>query len=442
MGFFARLRGTFIKNESIQDELEFHIEQRTEELTADGLTKEEAHRQARHELGNPSKWRDETRDADVFITLEDWLRDTRQSLRGLRQRPVFAATAIGSLAIGIGAIASLFAIADAVIWKPIALPGERELYHLQEFVRGQFRGSNGPRLKDWQSLSSVAGATGTYGEPLVWRGPNGNEQVRCLRTYTGLNATIRPTIALGRAFTSEEEAGEPVALATHAFWRDRLNSAASVGGHAIVLSGKSYRIVGVLDTSIGYPEDVDLWVPAPAFYHNGPRVASYLDVIMRLKPGVLRSHAQAELTLAALRLGQAYPKTDAGLGANIVPLREQLGRSGRRLLFLLLAIAACVLAMVCVNIAALLLSRGAERERESGLRTALGASPGSLVRLYMIESGLIAVAGGAIGVLLAIGAVDALKRILPGDLARLSDALVDSRVVAFTFVVSLLAALA
>ena len=103
MGFFARLRGTFIKDNGIQDEIKFHIEQRAEELIAEGQTRENASNQAHREFGNPSKWQEETHDTDMFVTLENWLRDTRQSLRGLRQRPVFTLTAIGSLAIGIGA---------------------------------------------------------------------------------------------------------------------------------------------------------------------------------------------------------------------------------------------------------------------------------------------------------------------------------------------------
>ena len=439
MGFWNRLTGTFKTNSDVQQEIEFHIEQRAGDLIAEGHSNEDALRQARREFGNTSKWREETRDTDVFITLENWTRDTRQSIRGLRRRPVFALTAIGSLAIGIGAIASLFSIADAVIWKPVALPNEGQLYILEEAKRGVPNGSNGPRLKDWQGLTSASAVTGFYGESLVWRGPAGNEAVRCVRTYTGFIATAQAPIARGRGFTKEEEAGEPVALATYQFWRNRLNSGA-LG--SVELSGKSYQIVGVLDASVGYPDGFDFWVPAPAGLQGGTRAAGYLDIVMRVNSGVPASQAKSEVALTAARLAAAYPKTDADLTATLAPLKERISRDARPSLFALLAVIACVLAMICVNVAALLLSRGTERERESALRSALGASPASLIRLYLIEAILLALSGGALGVLFAIAAVDLLKQILPTSLPRLVDASVDARVLGFALIVSLLAALA
>lgn len=443
MSLWSRLRGTFFPAQSdsnVQQELDFHIEQRAGELIAEGHTHAEALRQARLEFGNHSKWREETRDADVFIVLENWLRDTRQTLRGLRRRPIFALTAITSLAIGIGAVASLFSVADAVIWKPIALPHSDDLYDLQESRHGDMTGSNGPRLKDWQTLSSITAATGISGELLVWHGPDGNQSVHVLRTFSGFMATAQPPVIIGRGFTPDEEGGtEPVALITHAFWRTHLSSATA---QTIQLSGKSYQVVGILDPSVRYPDGFDLWIPAPRGLQNGTRQAAYLDVFLRLKPGVQISEAQAEIKLVSARLSQAYPKTDATLTAWLVPLRDDISRGARSSLFALLAVVGCVLTMICVNIAALLLSRGTERERESSLRSALGASPSSLIRLYLIEAILLALAGGAIGVRLAVTGVDILKRILPTDLPRLADAQVDIRVLTFAVLISLTAALA
>ncbi|HEY3744130.1 MAG TPA: ABC transporter permease [Bryobacteraceae bacterium] len=443
MSLWSRLRGTFLPRQSgsnIQQELEFHIEQRADELIEEGHTPEDALRLARLEFGNSSKWREETRDADIFIVLENWLRDTRQTLRGLRRRPIFALTAIASLAIGIGAVASLFSVADAVVWKPIALPHEHDLYILDEARRGVPSGSNGKRLADWQTLSSLAAATGWYGDTLVWRGPSGNEAVRSMRTYTGIMATAEPPIAIGRGFTKEEEGGtEAIALATHQFWRTRLNSG-PLG--PIELSGKTYQIVGVLAPSIGYPDAMDLWIPAPAGMQNGTRVASYLSLIVRLKPDTPPATAQAEINLAATRLSHAYPKTDANLSASLASLRERISRESRTSLFALLAVVVCVLAMICVNIAALLLARGSERESESALRSALGASRASLIRLYWIEALLLSLSGGALGITLAFAGVNILKQVLPAGLPRLSDAHIDARVLLFALGVSLLAALA
>ena len=441
MGFWNRLTGTFKTTSDVQQEIEFHVEQRASELIASGAAQEDALRQARREFGNTAKWREETRDADVFVTLENWARDTRQSLRGLLQRPLFALTAIGSLAIGIGSIASLFAIADAVIWKPVALPNEGQLYVLDEAKRGTPTGSNGQRLKDWQTLTSITAATGTYTESIVWRGPSGNQAVRAVRTYTGAMATAQPPVAMGRGFTKEEEGGEPVALVTDAFWRKFLN-AESFTERTITLSGNAYRIIGVLDASVGYPDGIDFWIPAKAGQQNDPRTAGYLGILLRLKPGVPLQQVNAEIALTTSRLRQAYPTTDANLSATLAPLRERISREARTALFALLAVVACVLTMICVNIAALLLTRGTEREREAALRSALGASPASLIRLYLIEALLLAFAGGTAGVLLALAGVRFLKHILPGELPRLSDAQVDLRVLTFVLLTSVLAALA
>ncbi len=441
MGFLSRLTGTFKTTSDVQHEIEFHIEQRAAELIADGATRQDALRQARRDFGNSAKWQEETRDADVFVTLENWTRDTRQSLRGLRQRPMFALTAIASLAIGIGAIASLFAVADAVIWKPVALPNEGQLYVLEEAKRGTPNGSNGPRLKDWQQLQSITAATGFYSEAVVWRGPDGNQSAHSLRTYTGLMATAQPPLAMGRGFTKEEEAGAPVALVTNAFWRAHFHSE-PITDRTVNLSGYAYRIVGVLDASVGYPGDVDFWIPANADMQNGPRAAGYLGILLRLKPDAAVQQVNAEIALTAMRLTQAFPATDRDLTASITPLREKISRDGRTALFALLAVVSCVLAMICVNIAALLLTRGTEREREATLRSALGATPASLIRLYLIESLLLSLAGATAGIGLAFSGIRFLKHILPGELQRLSDAQLDARVLAFVLLVSILAALA
>lgn len=441
MGFWNRLSGTFKTNSGVEQEIEFHIGQRADDLMAEGHSKTEALLQARREFGNTSKWREETRDVDIIVTVENWTRDTRQSLRGLRQRPLFALTAIGSLAIGIGAIASLFAIADAVVWKPVALPNEGQLYVLEEAKRGSPTGSNGPRLLDWQKLNNIVSATGTYSESVVWRGPNGNQSVHCLRTYTGLMATAQTPVAIGRGFTKEEEAGEPVALVTNAFWRKHFNSE-PITNRSITLSGTAYQLIGVLDASVGYPDGVDFWIPAEAGLQKGPRAAGYLSILLRLRPGVSIQQVTAEVALTATRLGLAYPATDTSLTATLTPIHERVSRESRTALFALLAVVGCVLAMICVNIAALLLTRGTERERESSLRSALGATPTSLIRLYLIEAILLALGGGALGVFLALVGVRFLKHILPGQLPRLADAQVDARVLGFALFISVIAALA
>jgi putative ABC transport system permease protein len=436
MGFWKQLRSTFRARPvevRIDDEVQFHLDMKVEDLKRAGYSEKEARVMARRHLGNAAAFKEQARDANVVIWLENWIRDFRQGWRGLRKRPMFAITSIASLAIGIGAVTSLFSVVDAVAWKPLALPRAQDLYAIQEFKKGQEAGSNGPRLRDWQTLRSFESVSGFYGaDSVVWKGPRGAEAVNCLRVFSGAMQTFRPTVILGRTFHSREESnGEAVTLLTDRFWRTRMGADPAVLGKVMDLGGQAYVITGVLSPSIGYPEGVDLWAPAPLDLQNGTRAAGYLGIIARMRPTVRREAAQAEVAVMTTRLQAAYPETDAGLRASLTPLREQVAKEARTPLLMLLAVVACVLLMICVNISALLLARAGERQRESALRSALGANAASLVRLYLSETLLITVAGGMAGILLAMYGVDILKVILPAGTPRLADARVDWRVLLF-----------
>lgn len=378
---------------------------------------------------------------DLVLWIENWGRDFRQSVRSLRKRPVFALTAIASLAIGIGAVTSLFSVLDTVLWKPVALPSEHQLVFLDEFKMGAAAGSNGQRLKDWQTLSSFESATGSYGEMLVWRGPDGLESIDGHRIFTGCGKTLRIFTTLGRTFTPAEEAGDAVAILTDAFWRRRFDADPNVLDRTIELDGKAHRIIGVLSPTIGYPEDKDVWLPAEASLQNGPRRAGYLGIVARLKTGVPVAQAQAEVNTATSRLQSEHPETDTGLKGALVGLRARIGQEARTPLFVLFGVVASVLLMIAVNLSALLLSRASERQGESSLRAALGATTASLVRLYLAETLLLALVGGVLGMLIALSGVDFLKAVLPGNLPRLTKAHVDWRVFSFAAALSLVVSL-
>ena len=384
MGLLNRLQGTFKRREveaRLDDELQFHLDMRTDELIVRGHSPAEARAMARRQVGNTTRLREEAREMDLFLWLEDWGRDLRQSARGLRKRPVFALTAIASLAIGMGAVTSLFSVVDAVVWKPVALPDPHELVFIEEYKKGQLSGSNGQRLKDWQGLSSFASATGSYGEDIVWKGPNGAESINGMRIFTGASATFKLNAIAGRPFSAREEEGDAVAMLGERFWRKRFNADPKICDQTIELEGKPYRIAGVLPSSISISREMDVWLPAEKSLQHGSRKAGYLGVIARLKPGVTREQAQAELNTVAARLQTAYPDTDTGLRAAIIGIADELSRESRTPLLLLLGVVSCVLLMIAVNLSALLLARAGERQRESALRASLGATTGSLIRL-------------------------------------------------------------
>ena len=200
----------------------------------------------------------------------------------------------------------------------------------------------------------------------MWKGPNGAQSVSSLRTYTGVMKTVRPAISLGRGFTADEEGGAPVVLLSDAFWRRHFAASPDVLDRTLDMSGAAYRVIGVLAPSVGYPDDAATWIPAPRDLQNGSRAAGYLGIVARLRPGVSIHQAQAEAGTVAQRLSRAYPDTDAGLQATLVPLRERVSREARTPLYVLLSVVACVLVMICLNVSALLLSRGGERQRGIG----------------------------------------------------------------------------
>jgi predicted permease len=444
MSIWTRLQGTFSRRDveaRLDDELQFHLDMRAEELVAAGHSEADARAMARRQLGNSTKLREEAREVDMVLWIENWGRDLRQSARSLRKRPVFALTAVASLAIGIGAVTSLFSVMDAVLWKPVALPDEGQLIFLDEYKRGAPVGSNGQRLKDWQTLTSLESATGSYGEMLVWRGPDGPESVDGHRIFTGCVKTLGIRTTLGRTFTPEEERGGAVAILTDGFWRRRFHADPGVLDRTIELDGKAFRVIGVMSPAIGYPEDKDVWLPAEADLQNGSRRAGYLGIVGRLKPGVTFAQAQAEVNTVATRLQADHPETDAGLRASLTGLRERIGKEARTPLLILFGVVASVMLMIAVNLSALLLARAGERRRESSLRAALGATAASLIRLYLAETLMLALAGGLLGLIIALTGVDILKAILPGNLPRLTNATLDWRVFAFAAALSLMVSL-
>lgn len=448
MALWNRLQGTWKRREveaRLDDELQFHLDMRTDELIAQGHTEAEARAMARRQLGNAAKLREEAREVDMLLWIENWGRDIKLAIRSLIKRPVFTLTAILSLAVGIGAVTSLFSVVDAVIWKPVALPAADELVFVDEYKNGNKTGSNGPRLRDWQTLSSFSSATGYYGDSVVWKGPNGAESLRALRVYTKGTPTFRLSPIAGRAFTPEEEAGERVVMLSENFWRKRFNASPQIADQTLQIDGQSYAIAGVLPASISIQHEVELWLPADRGLQKGNRKSGYLGIIGRLKPGITREQAQAEANILVTRMQKENPESDTGLQAALISVSEELSREARTPLLLLFGVVCCVLLMIAVNLSALLLARANERERESGLRSALGASTASLVRLYLSETFLLAFVGASIGLLLSLSGVDLLKALLPQGISRLDQATVDLRVLGcglgLAFAVALIAGL-
>jgi putative ABC transport system permease protein len=434
-------------DDRVREEIAYHLEMETARGIERGLSPEEAHRDARRRFGGVDQAAEACRDARGLAWLEAFVQDLRHALRALARAPGFVLTSVATLALGIGATSALFSVVDAVLLKPVPLPESDRLVWIDEARHGEPHGGNPVRLGDWLEASSFEGALGFYGEQMVFAGRSGDgtpQRLDAVRTVGRVTGTLGLQPLIGRAFTEDEERGRrgEVAMLSELAWRTRFDADPAVVGGAIRLNGHSYEIVGVLPASARLTSEPDVWIPAPEAVQEGSRGASYLAQIARLKAGSDRLSAQSELALLASGLSRAYPQSDAGLRVALVPLKDRVVEEARAPLMLLFATVVSVLLIVCVNIAGLMVARGLGRQREAAIRAALGAGRARLVRLFLLESGIVAVTGGVLGAAAAFSGLGLLQHWLPADLPRLSDAAVDSRVVAFALGLTLCSAVA
>jgi putative ABC transport system permease protein len=445
MNWIQRLWTTLFagrRERRILEELAFHLDERIAANLEAGMTPAEARYDAEKRFGARSRLREETRDVSVLEWADTLLRDIRLSCRSLRRHPGIAATIIVSLAIGMGANSAIFSVVDGVLLKPFHIVDPGRVFALEEFRNGVSHNGSPARLADWaRHASSLEAVCGFYGEGLTMTGQGTPERVRTWRTIGDPLAILGVHPVLGRGFTPRELQGlESAALLDHAFWSSRFAADPQILGKALTLGTRSFTIVGVLPEGTDYPGDTDIVIPASAEVQNSGRRASFLSQVARLKPGFAASAAQAELSTIAGRLRMLYAATDSGLEARLVPLTESATREARQPLLILLCTVGFVLLIACVNTASLLLSRASERGRESRVRVALGAGTGSLIRLYLVESLVLAAAGGLLGLALAALSLDTLIRLLP-DLPRLTAIHLDLRVAGITLAVALFSGL-
>lgn len=380
------------------------------------------------------------------------IQDLRYSLRRLAKSPGFALTAVLTLALGIGATTVVYSVVQAVLVKSLPFPDVKQLYMLSESQReGQQMSVAWPNFEDWrQQQHSFEAIAGTDESHFDYFDGTRTSLVRAATVSASFFSILRAQAALGRTFTDAEDrpGAAPVVVLNHSFWQNQLHGSENIVGSTLNLSGKLYTVIGVLPANFqffyGRPEDfyVPLGVSASDPAVNSRTAHNSVRVLARLRPGVTAEQALADMKSIAGRLAAQYPATNAGHSVLMRPLTERYFGEIRPILLLLMLSVLVVLLVACANVSNLLLTRGADREREFAIRSALGASGYRIFQQSLGESLCLAALGGGAGVLLAYSVLPFLLRLGPQNIPRIDQTTISLPVLAFACGISALVAVA
>jgi putative ABC transport system permease protein len=375
----------------------------------------------------------------------------------LRRSPGFTAIVTVTLALGIGANTAIFSVVDAILLRPLPFTDLASLVIVWESNAQNASTHNTvspPNFLDWQSQNRVFSEMSYISD--LGRNLTGNgEPEQVIVQYVSVNffSVLGVTPIIGPGFTPEngQEGKDDVVVLSYDLWKRRFGSDPTLVGKTIDLNGKPQTVVGVAPKNFGFfikqgtltGSKPQLWSPwaLPAELRAHKSVGRFMTVVARLRPNVTAKQAQTEMTTIAARLEQQYPDYDGHWGVNVVPLRQQITGELRPALLILLGAVTFVLLVACANVSSLLLARAAGREREIGIRTAIGASRWRMARQLLTESALLAVLGGGIGITLAVWATNVLLAASPANLLDMRSAPIDWRVLAFACGITLIAGL-
>lgn len=443
----------------VDEELRFHLDMKTEELIRAGVSPERARQEARRSFGDLEYTRRYCRDQTARRERGFWLRelwfdaarDLAHAWRHLRRNPAHSVVAVCVLALGIGASVAVFSVVNGVLLRPLPYQESDRLVRIWE-TGSRFDGRsvnvNPLNFLDLRSRARGLEELGGFFMNAVAIEVRGEAQLFTAAYVTeGLLQTLRLDPILGRTFSAEEdrERGPKVVLLGYGFWTNHMGADRSVVGTHLIVEGEPHEVVGVLEPEARLPlaDRVNrpaLWLPSQIGPHNG-RGGHWLRAVGRLRSGVTLQQTEQELSTIARSLEETYPSSNLGVSVRLEPLRDSLVSGSRPAMFLLAGAVTLLLLLACGNVANILLARTLARRGELGVRAALGAGRGRLMRQLLAESLLLSLAGGVVGLALAALAVSGLKSFGPTAVPRLGAVGLDQSVVGFAIAASLFTAL-
>ena len=443
--FWQRLRSLWrrpaLKRE-IDQELRFHIEQRTAENLAAGMSPEEAAREARRRFGNVQSIREQCRDVRGASFGEVTWQDIRFGLRMLRKNPGFTAVAVLTLALGIGACTAIFSVVNSVLLRPLPFDQPRQLVQLWEGPPGAELRASGPTFSDWSKADTALENLAAYSPTaLNLTGRSAPERLRGLRVSAQYLQVFRLNPMLGRGFRPEEDqpGNDKVVILTRGLWQRSFAGAADLVGRTIQLGGEPRTVIGILPAAPALLVEHEFLVPLALGGDARARAPGdrWLQAVARLKPGVSVQQARAALSAVMENRVGTDPQARANVAMSVVPLDVQMTGEFRPKLWILFGAVGFLLLIACANVAGLLLARGTTRQKEIAMRAALGAGRWRIVRQLLTESLLLSLFGGALGTLLASWGTEALVHGIAIDLHRAAEIGLDSRALLFALATSL-----
>jgi len=438
----------FQKQESerqLDAELRFHLEKQVADYVASGMAPEEARRRANLSFGAVEAVKERSREARRASFVETLLQDIRYGVRILRKNPGFTLAAAVTLALGIGANTAIFSIVNAVILRPLPYKDSSRIVDISVHTAMFPRFSLG---LSWLNLDQIRGQASALEQTAAYAASDkaltgsGEPTVLSVASVTdGFFAELGTPPQLGRLLRPDDaKAGQNfVAVISDSLWRTRFGASPSVLGKTLVLDNQSFTVIGVAPPNFSFPDSEQAWLPlSPSAADQQNAKFFMLQTFGKLRSGETQQKLDAQLASIAQQFMKDHPEVGA-YRFSAQPLLASSVADSRDVFLMLLAAATFVLLIACANLASLLLARGSGRQREMALRAALGASRGRLLRQGLVESCMLALLGGALGVVLAAEGVEVFRAIAPADTPRLNEISVDSTLLWFSVLTSLVA---